>query len=139
MRQGKRKSTGILVDSSMSVSSVTLLSQLRILVEEKIGHINVAKVVLLQEQAQNFAKEIALNGFLPVIVHDDLDVHFVLEAMELVYKEKIRIIVIMTENENLLPLLVRAREQKEVYLIQANADLSRSLQNAVDGVIPLRG
>ncbi len=138
MPRGKRKSTAILVDSSMSISSPILLPRLRILVEEKIGLVKVAKVVLLQEQAQNYAKEIAENGFLPVIVHDDLDVHFALEVMELVYNEKIHILVIATENENLLPLLVRAQELgKEINLVQIGNTTNSGLQNAVDHVFPM--
>jgi uncharacterized protein (TIGR00288 family) len=120
----------------MPIAGAKLLSQLRILVEEKIGLIKVAKVVLQQEQAQDCAKEIAHNGFLPVIVHDDLDVHFALEAMELVYNEKIQILVIVTENENLLPLLVKAQELgKEINLIQIGKASSSGLQNAADYVL----
>ncbi len=116
-----------------------LLPQLRILVEEKIGRIKVAKVVLLQEQAQEYSEEITQNGFLPVIVHDDLDVHFALEAMELVYNEKIQIIVIVTENRNLLPLLVKAQELgKEINLIQIGDTPNNGLQNAADHVFPMK-
>ncbi|MFX1473917.1 MAG: NYN domain-containing protein [Promethearchaeota archaeon] len=138
VRRGKGKSTAILVDSSMSISSAILLPQLRALVEEKIGRVNVAKVVLLQEQAQKYAKEIAHNGFLPVIVHDDLDVHFALEAMELVYNEKIHILVIATENEKMLPLLVKAQEiGKEVNLVRISNASNNGLENAADHVFRL--
>jgi uncharacterized protein (TIGR00288 family) len=138
MPRGRRKSTAILVDSSMGISSDILLPPLRYLVEKKIGRINVAKVVLLQEQAQKYANEIAQNGFLPVIVHDDLDIHFAVEAMELVYNEKIQTLVIVTKNENLLPLLVKAQEiGKEVNLIQIDKDTSSGLQKAADHVFHL--
>jgi uncharacterized protein (TIGR00288 family) len=58
--------------------------------------------------------------------------------MELVYNEKIHILVIATENENLLPLLVKAQEiGKEVNLIRISDAPDNGLQNAADHVFYL--
>jgi uncharacterized protein (TIGR00288 family) len=103
---------------------------------EKVGRVRIAKVVLLQRQAQESAKEISNEGFLPVIVHDDLDVHFALETMELIYNDKIQSLAILTENENYLPLFGRARELgKEVILIQTIGNTGKGLQKAADTVL----
>ncbi len=98
----------------------------------------IAKIVLLQKQAIENSNDISQEGFVPVIVHDDLDIQFALEAMELIYNEKIETIALATENEELLPLLSRARELgKEVVLLHATESVNRCLQNAVDLVLPI--
>jgi uncharacterized protein (TIGR00288 family) len=105
---------------------------------EKVGRVKIAKVVLLQRQALECAKETSHEGFLPVIVHGDLDVHFALEAMELIYNEKIQSLAIATENENYLPLFSRARELgKEVILVEVTGGSGKSLQKAADLVLPV--
>jgi len=135
VRGGNKKSLAILVDSTISVPYADLLSQLRPLIEE-VGRVKIAKVVLLQHQALEYAKEITSEGFLPVIVHDDLDVHFALETMELIYNDKIQTLAIVTENENYLPLFGRARELgKEVILIKTTANAGKGLQKAADLVL----
>lgn len=98
----------------------------------------IAKVVLLQRQAFEYAKETSHEGFLPVIVHGDLDVHFAMEAMELIYNDKIQSLAIATENENYLPLFSRARELgKEIILVQTKESVGKGLQKAADLVLPV--
>jgi uncharacterized protein (TIGR00288 family) len=137
VRRGKEKSVAVMVDSAISSSYINILPQLRLLVEE-IGKIKIAKIIIMQEQAFETAKDISDEGFLPVIVHDDLDIHFALELMELIYNEKIQTLAIVTENEKFLPLFGRARELgKEVILLQATGNVGRGLQNAADLVLPI--
>ncbi len=137
MRRKKKIAVALLVDSSVSSDLSEILTKLRPLLEE-IGDIKVAKVVILQQQAVEYSKVIAQEGFIPVIVHDDLDIHFALETMECIYNEKIETLAIATENENLLPLLSRARELgKEVVLLYAENKINRGLQNAADMVLPI--
>ena len=114
-----------------------MITKLRPLLEE-LGDIKVGKVVILQKQAVEYSNIIAQEGFIPVIVHDDLDIHFALEAMEFIYNEKIDTIALATENEKLLPLLSRARELgKEVILLFEVDKVNRGLQNAADVVLSL--
>ncbi len=73
-----------------------------------------------------------------MIIHDDLDIHFALEAMEFIYNEKIATLALATENEKLLPLFSRARELgKEIVLLYTTDTISRGLQNAADQVLPI--
>jgi uncharacterized protein (TIGR00288 family) len=105
---------------------------------EEVGDIKVAKIVLLQQEALEHSKDINQEGFIPVIVHNDLDIQFALEAMELIYNEKIEILALATENEKLLPLFSRAREiGKEVILLHSSNHVNRGLQNAADIVLPM--
>ncbi len=137
MRRKKKNAVALLVDSGVSSDLSGILPKLRPLLEE-IGDIKVGKVVILQHQAVEYSKIIAEEGFVPVIVHDDLDIHFALEAMEFIYNEKITTIALTTENENLLPLLSRARELgKEVILLYTAAKINRGLQNAADIILPI--
>jgi uncharacterized protein (TIGR00288 family) len=124
-----------LVDSTISSSLTRILTQFRPLLE-KIGDIKIAKVILLQQQALEVSNEISQEGFTPIIVHTDLDIHFSLEAMELIYNEKIEVLALATENEKLLPLFSRAKELgKEVVLLLTTKEVCRGLQNAADSVL----
>lgn len=127
----------MLVDSSISTPLPDILIRIRPLLEE-IGDIKVAKIVLLQQEALEHSNDIRQEGFIPVIVHNDLDIQFALETMELIYNEKIEILALATENEKLLPLFSRAREiGKEVILLHSSNHVNRGLQNAADIVLPL--
>jgi uncharacterized protein (TIGR00288 family) len=135
--RGGKKSVAILVDSTISTPYVSLLPRLRPLAQQ-VGPVKIAKVMLLQHQAIGDAKEISHEGFLPVIVHDDIDVHFALETMELIYNDKIQSLAIVTDNENYLPLFSRARELgKEVILIQTAGNAPNGLQKAADLVLTI--
>lgn len=128
----KDRSVAVLVDSKQAIPFVRALPRLLSLMRG-LGRIRTAKIVLLQQQALEYAKEVSSEGFLPVIVHDDPDIHFVLEVMELVYNEKIHVLALVTENEDFLPLFARARELgKEVILVQLSEDVSRGLRKAAD-------
>jgi uncharacterized protein (TIGR00288 family) len=137
MRRKKKNSVALLIDSSISTDFSGMITKLRPLLEE-LGDIKVGKVVILQKQAIEYSNIIAQEGFIPVIVHNDLDIHFALEAMEFIYNDKIETIALATENENLLPLLSRARELgKEVILLYEINKVNRGLQNAADIVLSL--
>ena len=127
----------MLIDSSISTPLSDILIRIRPLLEE-IGDIKVAKIVLLQQEALEHSNDINQEGFIPVIVHNDLDIQFALETMELIYNEKIEILALATENEKLLPLFSRAREiGKEVILLHSSNHVNRGLQNAADIVLPM--
>ena len=127
----------MLIDSSISTPLSDILIRIRPLLEE-IGDIKVAKIVLLQQEALEHSNDINQEGFIPVIVHNDLDIQFALETMELIYNEKIEILALATENEKLLPLFSRAREiGKEVILLHSSNHVNRGLQNVADIVLPM--
>ena len=135
--KGKKPAMALLVDSSFSSGLSETLSKLRPILDE-MGDIKIGKVVVRQQEAVEFSKIIAQEGFIPVIIHDDLDIHLVLETMELIYNEKIETLAIATENVNLLLLLSRARELgKEVILLYTSDKVNRGLQNAADIVLPI--
>jgi uncharacterized protein (TIGR00288 family) len=137
MRRKKKNSVALLIDSSISSDFSGMITKLRPLLEE-LGDIKIGKVVILQKQAIEYSNIIAQEGFIPVIVHNDLDIHFALEAMEFIYNEKIETIALATENEKFLPLLSRARELgKEVILLYEINKVNRGLQNAADVVLSL--
>ena len=136
VRRKKGKSISLLIDSSISSSILKVVTQIRPILEE-IGEIKVAKIILLQKYVSDNSMKIAEEGYAPIIVHGDLDIHFTLEAMELVYNEKIEIIALVTENEKFIPLICRARELgKEVILLSSHSK-NRGLQHAVDLVLPI--
>lgn len=137
MRRKKKNAVALLIDSTISSDPSDFLSKLRPLLEE-IGDIKVGKVVILQKQAIEYSNIIGEEGYIPVIVHNDLDIHFALEAMEFIYNEKIDTVAIATENDKLLPLFSRARELgKEVILLHTADKINRGLQHAADVVLQI--
>jgi uncharacterized protein (TIGR00288 family) len=138
VRRKKGRPIALLIDSSISSSILEVVTQIRPLLED-LGEVKVAKIVLLQKHVSNNSKTIVQEGYVPIIVHGDLDIHFALEAMELVYNEKIEIIALATENERFVPLICRARELgKEVVLLSPDTK-GRGLQNSVDLFLPISG
>ena len=138
VRRKKGKPIALLIDSSISSSILAVVTQIRPLLEE-LGEVKVAKIVLLQKHVPDNSTKIAEEGCVPIVVHGDLDIHFALEAMELVYNEKIEIIALATENEKFIPLICRARELgKEVILLSSDTK-NRALQNTVDLVLSISG
>ena len=76
--------------------------------------------------------------FLQVLHHVTFWIQFALEAMALIYNEKIETLALATENEKFLPLFSRARELgKEIILLQTTSDGGRGLQNAADLVLSI--
>ncbi|MFW9830473.1 MAG: NYN domain-containing protein [Candidatus Thorarchaeota archaeon] len=125
------------MDSSTTKPLSDILTKIRPCVEP-LGDIKVAKIILLQKQAIEISNEISQEGFIPVIVHDDIDIFFTIEAMEQTYNDKIEILVLSTKNENLLPLFGRARELgKEVVLLQNADNLNKGLRHVADMVLSI--
>ena len=128
VRRKKSKFLALLIDSSISPPVLSVVNQIRALLKE-IGNVKVAKIVLLQKQAIENSQKLSQEGFTLIIVHGNLDIHFTLEAMELVYNEKIDILALATENEKFIPLICRAKEHgKEVVLLVTSDTQKRGLQ-----------
>lgn len=136
VRRKKSKPIALLIDSNISSSILEVVTQIRPMLEE-IGEIKVAKIILLQKHVSDNSTKIAQEGYAPIIVHGDLDIHFALEAMELVYNEKIEIIALATENEKFIPLICRARELGKEVILVSSLSKNCGLQNMVDLVLPI--
>ncbi|MFX0169211.1 MAG: NYN domain-containing protein [Candidatus Hodarchaeota archaeon] len=137
VRRKKGKPLALLIDSNISPSILSVATHIRPLLKE-IGDVKVAKIVMLQKYSLENSKKLSKEGFTPIIVHGDLDIHFALEAMELVYNEKIDILALVTENEKFIPLICRARELgKEVVLLLSSNPQNQGLQKSADLVLPI--
>ena len=78
------------------------------------------------------------QGFTPIVVAGDTDVHLAMEAMELIYNPNIDIIALMTRNADFLPLINKTKENgKETIVIGAEPGFSVALQNSTDNSITL--
>lgn len=103
------------------------------------GRMRVGKVLLNQYASDKLIEAIVNQGFTPIVVAGDTDVHLAMEAMELIYNPNIDVIAIMTRNADFLPLINKTKENgKETIVIGAEPGFSVALQNSTDNSITLK-
>lgn len=135
-----QKNIGLLVDGpNMLRKEFNLdLESIRELMSE-YGKMRVGKVFLNQFASDKLIEAIVNQGFTPIVVAGDTDVHLAMEAMELIYNPNIDILAIMTRNADFLPLLNKTKENgKETIVIGAEPGFSVALQNSTDNSIIIK-
>ncbi|MFX0096773.1 MAG: NYN domain-containing protein [Candidatus Hodarchaeota archaeon] len=133
LRRGKK--IGLLVDgknlgdSKMDVE----LSNIKTVIGE-IGNLRLAKVLLDELPSDDVSKAISKLGFLSIVHLNDLDIYMALEAMELAYNDKIKVLALATEDENLIPVLAKAKERgKETVIVEiVEGTIGEGLKNSAD-------
>ncbi len=139
-RESVKKNIGLLVDGpNMLRKEFNLdLESIRELMS-KYGKMRVGKVLLNQFASDKLIEAIVNQGFTPIVVAGDTDVHLAMEAMELIYNPNIDIIALMTRNADFLPLLNKTKENgKETIVIGAEPGFSIALQNSTDNSITIK-
>lgn len=132
-----QKNIGLLVDGpNMLRKEFNLdLESIRDLMSEH-GKMRVGKVLLNQYASDKLIEAIVNQGFTPIVVAGDTDVHLAMEAMELIYNPNIDVLALMTRNADFLPLLNKTKENgKETIVIGAEPGFSIALQNTTDSAI----
>ncbi|MFX1485740.1 MAG: NYN domain-containing protein [Promethearchaeota archaeon] len=135
LRRMKGKRIGLLVDGkNLGNSRIDLeLRNIKDVLEE-IGNLRVAKVLLDELPSDDVSKAISKLGFLSTVYLNDMDVYMALEAMELVYNDKIKVVALVTDDENLIPILVKAKERgKETAIVETSeGTIGEGLRNSAD-------
>nr|MDO8134373.1 NYN domain-containing protein [Candidatus Njordarchaeum guaymaensis] len=137
-RKGKR--IGLIVDGSSLDSKEyhPMIGKVKDLLED-LGVTKVAKVVVSQQSShEETIKLITQQGYSPMVVPGDVDVHVALEAADMAFNPKLSSIVLLTTNLNILPALTKAKELgKETILLRMPDKTNEALENAADIVILL--
>lgn len=136
-KSSAQKNIGLLVDGpNMLRKEFNLdLESIRELMSEH-GKMRVGKVLLNQYASDKLIEAIVNQGFTPIVVAGDTDVHLAMEAMELIYNPNIDVLALMTRNADFLPLLNKTKENgKETIVIGAEPGFSIALQNTTDSSI----
>ena len=139
-KQTHKKNIGLLIDGpNMLRKEFNLdLESIRDLMSEH-GKMRVGKVLLNQYASDKLIEAIVNQGFTPIVVAGDTDVHLAMEAMELIYNPNIDILALMTRNADFLPLLNKTKENgKETIVIGAEPGFSIALQNTTDSSIIIK-
>ena len=139
-KESSKKNIGLLVDGpNMLRKEFNLdLESIRDLMAEH-GKMRVGKVLLNQYASDKLIEAIVNQGFTPIVVAGDTDVHLAMEAMELIYNPNIDILALMTRNADFLPLLNKTKENgKETIVIGAEPGFSIALQNTTDSSIVIK-
>ncbi len=134
------KNIGLLVDGpNMLRKEFNLdLESIREIISEH-GKMRVGKVLLNQYASDKLIEAIVNQGFTPIVVAGDTDVHLAMEAMELIHNPNIDILALMTRNADFLPLLNKTKENgKETIVIGAEPGFSVALQNTTDSSIIIK-
>ena len=138
-KSSTQKNIGLLVDGpNMLRKEFNLdLESIREIISEH-GKMRVGKVLLNQYASDKLIEAIVNQGFTPIVVAGDTDVHLAMEAMELIYNPNIDILALMTRNADFLPLLNKTKENgKETIVIGAEPGFSVALQNTTDNSITI--
>jgi uncharacterized protein (TIGR00288 family) len=139
-KSSNQKNIGLLVDGpNMLRKEFNLdLESIREMMTEH-GKMRVGKVLLNQYASDKLIEAIVNQGFTPIVVAGDTDVHLAMEAMELIYNPNIDILALMTRNADFLPLLNKTKENgKETIVIGAEPGFSIALQNTTDSSITIK-
>ncbi len=139
-RESNVKNIGLLVDGpNMLRKEFNLdLESIKEILDEH-GKMRVGKVLLNQYASDKLIEAIVNQGFTPIVVAGDTDVHLAMEAMELIYNPNIDVIALMTRNADFLPLINKTKENgKETIVIGAEPGFSVALQNSTDNSITLK-
>jgi len=105
---------------------------------EEYGNLRVGKVFLNQYASDKLIEAVVNQGFSPIVVAGETDVHLALEAFELIHNPNIDIIAIMTRDVDFFPLIGIAKENgKKTIVIGAEPGFSVALQKSADSAIVL--
>jgi uncharacterized protein (TIGR00288 family) len=137
-RKGKR--IGLIIDGSSldSKEYQPMVSKVKDLLED-LGVTKVAKVIVSQQSSHEETIELITHqGYSPIVVPGEVDVHVALEATDMAFNPKLSSIVLLTTNSNILPALTKAKELgKETILLRMPDKINEALENAADIVILL--
>lgn len=133
------KNVGLLVDGPNMLRKEFgfNLDTVREIIEE-YGNIRVGKVFLNQYASDKLIEAVVNQGFSPIVVAGETDVHLAVEAFELIHNPNIDIIAIMTRDVDFFPLISIAKENgKKTIVIGAEPGFSVALQKSADNAIVL--
>ena len=103
-----------------------------------LGRIVVGRVILTHNAPPKLVEAVINSGLEPVIVNGRVDVAFTVEAMKLIYNQRISALALAVRDAHFLPILIEAkRVGKEVIILTPREGLSEALQNTADEVIKL--
>jgi uncharacterized protein (TIGR00288 family) len=139
LRNSEGKNVGLLVDGPNMLRKEFgfNLDMVREIIEE-YGSIRVGKVFLNQYASDKLIEAVVNQGFSPIVVSGETDVHLAVEAFELIHNPNIDIIAIMTRDVDFFPLISIAKENgKKTIVIGAEPGFSVALQKSADSAIVL--
>ena len=132
----RKKNIVMLIDSrSIDIDDVNQkMPKIRKIIED-LGRLIAIKIFIEGNANDMYIKKALNEGWVPIIVPSDLDIHLAMELTEYSFNRKISSILISTNDVNLLPAMVIAKENgKKVFLIKFNEE-SNVLDKVVDATI----
>ncbi|GAB4314928.1 MAG: TIGR00288 family NYN domain-containing protein [Methanobacteriaceae archaeon] len=135
----KDKNVGLLIDGpNMLRREFDLDLDLVKEILGEYGNIRIVKVFLNQYASDKLIEAITNEGFSPIVVAGETDVHMAVEAYELIHNPNIDIIALMTRDVDFFPLINIAKENgKETIVLGAEPGFSTALKNSADSAITL--
>ncbi|RBQ23654.1 hypothetical protein ALNOE001_07020 [Candidatus Methanobinarius endosymbioticus] len=102
------------------------------------GDLRIVKVLFNQYASDKLIESVVNQGFTPLVVAGDTDVHMAIEAMKLIYNPNIDIIALMTRGADFLPIMNKSKENgKETIVIGVDSGFSIALKNSSDFCVVL--
>lgn len=115
-----KKNVGLIVDcEGLELAQVKEDLQYISEIAKNLGKIQFSKIFLNKMPQGRELKSLLKLGFRPDVHIVDLDLYIALETMPIIQNNKIEILVFVSSNENLLPLINKAKEYgKQVIIIK---------------------
>ena len=140
-REEKPRGVAVLVDGpNMLRKEFQIdLDEIRRILKD-FGDIRIGMVFLNQYASEKLIEAVENQGFECVVTGSDVDVRMAVEGMEILFKDNIDTLAIVTRDADFKPLLSKASMHgKETILFGAEPGLSAALKNMSDYVIVLKG
>jgi len=103
------------------------------------GNLKVGKIFINHYASDKLIEAVVNQGFSPMIVSGETDVHMAIKAYELIHNPNIDIIAIMTRDVDFFALINVAKEHgKKTIIIGAEPGFSIALKNSADITITLK-
>jgi len=134
----KKKNSIMIIDGS-TVDSRKVLDELE-LIRSAIGEterISTIKVFMKGNAPEDLLKHIVDLGCHLMIAPNDIDLTISLEVAPYIYNKDINSIIIATNNVNIMPLLLRAKEENKKVIFLKTDEERTPLENVADLTIAL--
>ncbi|MGQ4833363.1 MAG: hypothetical protein ACP6IS_05685 [Candidatus Asgardarchaeia archaeon] len=128
----RKKNVVMLIDSrSVDINGLDRdMMKIRKVIDE-LGRLIAIKIFIEGNIEEPYIKKALNEGWVPVIVPSDVDIYLAMELTEYSFNKKISSVLISTNDVNLLPAMVVAKENgKKIFLVKFHEG-----ENALDKIV----
>ena len=104
---------------------------------EEIGTVRVGRIITDKQKTIDESDLISAQGFQEEIVGSEVDIHVAIRALEFMNEKNIDIVAVATTDTNLLPILQRIKQEKQLVVISWKEHITSAIESVADYVLYL--